>query len=141
MDYRSPPESVKRARDLMRNIREALTRDSHDRFPAIYTDLDWEGMNITPPETDWRDMDDGDRHDLLSHALDEAIWGLEPAPHGEPSESQKLAMEFLRDEERPLFAEWRDDAVQRHLTDRMVRYEDIPNYPRPDPSPDPGRTR
>ena len=80
MAYDSPPKSIELARQMMSEIKEALTKDADGHFPALYAEMDWDGMNMQPPETAWQDMDVYQRYDLLRHALDEAIWSLEPSP-------------------------------------------------------------
>jgi hypothetical protein len=123
--YQSPPDSIALAREVMRDIKEALTRNADGKFPAKYADVDWDGMNLPDPETAWQDMDVGERYDLLRHALDETIWSLVPSARWtEPSDSQKLANEFVTDEVRELHAEWRHDYGLRFLEDRGVLYED-----------------
>jgi hypothetical protein len=123
--YDSPPESIALARTTMRDVKESLTRDAQGNFPAKYADMDWDGMNLPDPETAWQDMNAGERYDLLRHALDETIWSLVPSARwGEPSDSQKLASEFVTDEVRELHAEWRHDYGLRFLEDRGVRYQD-----------------
>jgi hypothetical protein len=62
----------------MRDIQEALTADARGTFPANYADVDWDGMNLSRPQTSWQDMEIEARYDLLVHALDESIWSLEP---------------------------------------------------------------
>ena len=76
-EYDSPPETIALARDLMCEIEEALTKDADGHYPASYAGMDWDGMNMQPPETAWQDMDVYERYDLLEHAIDEAIWSLE----------------------------------------------------------------
>jgi hypothetical protein len=128
--YLSPPESIALARETMREIKEALTRGADGKFPAGYADMDWDGMNMQPHDTAWQDMDMGQRYDLLLHALDESIWSLEPsAKWDEPRDSQKLANEFVRDEERQLHAEMRHDYGLRFLEDRGLKYEDAADLP------------
>lgn len=131
MGYRSPPETVELARTTMRHIREALTRDAAGRFPPAYAEVDWQGMNLPPPDTAWQDMDMGDRYDLLRHALDESIWGLEhPGRRGDAtSDSRQLAAEFVREEQRALNAELRHDETLRRLEGRGVKYEDAAERP------------
>ena len=46
--YQSPPESIAPAREVMREIREALTTDATGNFPARHADMDWAGMNLAP---------------------------------------------------------------------------------------------
>jgi hypothetical protein len=109
--YQSPPESIALARETMRDIREALTKDANGKFPASYSDLDWDGMNMQPPDTAWQDMDMGQRYDLLRHSLNEAIWSLEPsAKWGELDDGQKLAMEFVKEDVRQATPGFRADA-------------------------------
>lgn len=46
-------------------------------------------------------MDKGQRYDLVLHVLDESIWSIEPsAKWDEPSDSQRLALEFVNDDQR-----------------------------------------
>jgi hypothetical protein len=80
----------------MREIREALTLDDNGRLP-VKEEAWWDGMNMQPPDQAWRDMDIGQRYDLLLHAMDEAIWSLEPARDADGwRDSQKLALEFVQ---------------------------------------------
>jgi hypothetical protein len=123
--FQSPPESIALAREVMRDIKVALTRGTDGEFTAGYSEVDWEGLNMQPPRIAWQDMGIGDRYELLAHALDGSVWSLEPpAAWDEPRDSQKLAAEFVRDEERQLHAEWRHDYGLRFLEDRGVKYED-----------------
>jgi hypothetical protein len=109
--YQSPPKSIELARELMRDIKEALTTDADGKFPAKYADVDWDGMNMQPEETAWQHMDMGQRYDLLLHALDESIWSLEPsAKWDEMRDSQKLAMEFVKEDVRQATPGLRADA-------------------------------
>jgi hypothetical protein len=99
--YNSPPESIALARQAMRTIKEAITKDADGNFPAKYAETDWDGLNMWPPETAWQDMDADARVALLQHALREAIWSLEPSPTGaEPHDYEKLGKEFVEAEER-----------------------------------------
>ena len=101
----------------MREIKEALTKDADGKFPAKYADMDWDGMNMQPHKIAWQDMDMGQRYDLLLHVLNESIWSLEPsAKWDEPSDSQKLALEFVKDEERQAIPDFRSDAVGTLMT-------------------------
>src|SRR5262249_37490313 len=94
--YRSPAASIELARELMREIREALTLDDNGRLP-VKEEAWWDGMNMQPPDQAWRDMDIGQRYDLLLHAMDEAIWSLETAADADGArDSQKLALEFVQ---------------------------------------------
>jgi hypothetical protein len=128
--YQSPPQSIAVARERMREIRDALTKDVQGSFPAKHADMDWDGMNLQPPEIAWQDMDMGQRYDLLLHVLDESIWSLEPsAKWNEPSDSQKLVNEFVKDEERQLHAEMRHDYGLRFLENRLVKYENTAERP------------
>lgn len=121
--YDSPPESIELARETMRDIKAALTRGTDGEFPVTYAGLDWDGMNMQPPKTAWQDMDIGERYDLLLHALDESIWDIEKR------DSQKLALEFVKDEERQLHAEMCHDYGLRFLENRLVSYEDTTERP------------
>jgi hypothetical protein len=128
-EYNSPPESIELARKLMREIKEALTTDAQGRFSAKYSEVAWDGINMQPPDTAWQEMDAGDRYDLLLSALDEAIWSLEPSEKwNEPRDSEKLALEFVKEEERQLHAEMRHDYGLRFLDDRGVKYEDATEH-------------
>jgi hypothetical protein len=110
--YQSPPESIELARELMREIKEALTTDADGKFTAKYADVEWEGMNMQPEDTPWQHMDIGQRYDLLLHALDESIWSLEPsAKWDEMRDSQKLAMEFVKEDMRQSTPDFRADVV------------------------------
>ena len=110
--YDSPPRSIALARETMRQIREALTKDADGKFPASYAAMDWDGMNMQPPDTAWQDLNGGRRYDLLLHALDEAIWSLEPAARWDvPRDSQKLASEFVKEDLRQATPDFRADVV------------------------------
>jgi hypothetical protein len=91
---------IELARRTMRDIKVALTRGTDGEFPVDYYDW-WESMNMPPPNLAWQDMDVGQRYDLLVHALDESIWSLVPSDKSEePRDSQRLALEFVNDDER-----------------------------------------
>jgi hypothetical protein len=100
-ELESPSESIELARETMRDIKAALTRDAKGDFPPNSAGMDWDGMNMQPPKTAWQDMDLWQRYDLLLHVLDEAVWSLEPSSKwNEPRDSQKLALEFVNDDAR-----------------------------------------
>ena len=93
-------------------------------FPRKYADMDWDGMNMQPPKTAWQDMDMGQRYDLLRHALDESIWSLEPsAKWDEPGDSQKLAIEFVKEDVRQATPGFRADAFDAVMT-RLEAFAD-----------------
>jgi hypothetical protein len=122
--YDSPPESIERARKLMREVKEALTKDADGKFPASYAAMDWDGMNMWRPDTAWQDMDIGQRYDMLVHALDESIWSLEPSDKwDEPRDSQKLANEFVKEDARQAMPDFRADAFEE-LTTRLEAFRD-----------------
>jgi hypothetical protein len=128
--YQSPPETIALAQTTMRDIKEALTRNADGEFPGEYARIDWDGINMRPPHTAWQDMDRQQRFELLRDALSESIWSLEPSPKGnQPIDSEKLAGEFVRNEERQLHGEMRHDSVLRFLEDREVSYEDVAERP------------
>ena len=110
--YESPPESIELARETMRDIKAALTRDADGNFPARYAEMEWDGMNMQPPKTAWADMDMWERYDLLVHALDESIWSLERA------DRKELAFEFVKEEARQAMPGFRADAFDA-LTTRL----------------------
>jgi hypothetical protein len=115
--YDSPPESIELARKLMGQIKEALTTDADGKFPAKYADMDWEGMNMHPEDTAWQHMDMGQRYDLLLHALDESIWSLEQsAKWDEMRDSQKLAIDFVKEDVRQATPGLRADAFDAVMT-------------------------
>jgi hypothetical protein len=115
--YQSPPESIAIARELMREIKEALTKDVDGNFPATYDDRDWAGMNMQPPQTAWQDMNGGERYDLLLHALDESIWSLERSSKwDEPRDRQELAYGFVRDDQRQATPGFRAAALDSLMT-------------------------
>lgn len=98
--YQSLPESIDLARQTMRNVKAALTRGADGEFPAGNDDW-WYSLNMQPPETAWKDMDQGQRYDLLLHVLDESVWSLDSSGRwDEPRDSQKLALEFVEAEQR-----------------------------------------
>jgi hypothetical protein len=121
--YQSPPESIELAREMMREIKEAITRDADGQFPAKYADVGWDGIDLPPPEIAWQDMDMGQRYDLLLHVLDEWI-GLEPsAVSGEPRDSKKLALEFVEQDARQAMPGFRAEAFDA-LTTQLEEFRD-----------------
>jgi hypothetical protein len=122
--YESPPENIAYARKTMRELKEALTKDANGEFPASYADVDWDGLNMHPPETAWQDMDIGARYDLLLHALEESHGSLEWSFTGDgPRDSKKLVNEFIRDDQRRAMTPLRAAAFDA-LTTRLEAYGD-----------------
>jgi hypothetical protein len=116
--YDSPPESIELALDTMRDISAALTKDALGHFPASHAAMDWDGLNMQPHDTAWQDMDLGQRYDLLRHVLlDESIWSLERG------DSQKLAIDFVREDARQAMPGFRADAFDA-LTTRLEAFAD-----------------
>lgn len=115
--YESPAEYIAEARELMHEIREALTKDADGKFPARYADMDWDGMNMWEIKTGWQDMDWGERYDLLVHALKETIWDLGR------SDRRSLAFEFIRDDQRQRVPASRLEPFEALMT-RMEAFHD-----------------
>ena len=124
VQYQSPPESIELARETMRNIRDALTKDADGRFTAKYAEMGWDGIDMMQPETAWQDMDMGQRYDLLLDVLDEWIGSLEwSAVSGEPRDSQKLAIEFVKGDARQAMPGFRAEAFDT-LTAQLEEFSD-----------------
>jgi hypothetical protein len=79
--------------------------------------MDWDGLNMQPHDTAWQDMDLGQRYDLLRHVLDESIWSLERG------DSQKLAIDFVREDARQAMPGFRADAFDA-LTTKLEAFAD-----------------
>jgi hypothetical protein len=115
VEYRSPPESIALARELMRDIRTALTKDANGNFPPEFARMDWDGLNMWTIETAWQDMDMWERYDVVVHALDEGIWSLERG------DRHKLALEFIHQDARQAMPGSRADAFDA-LTTRLEAF-------------------
>jgi hypothetical protein len=113
--YQTPTESIELVREIMRDIKTALTRNADGNFPAQYAAMDWDGMNMQPPETAWQDMDVWQRYDLIVHALYESIWSLER------SDRRNLAVEFVKEDARQAMPGFRADAFDT-LTTRLEAF-------------------
>ncbi len=91
--YESPPEHIEEARELMGNVKAALTKDASGNFPPKYAEVDWGWMNMQDPTWSWQEMDANQRFNMLCDCMEEGIWL-------NPRDSQKLSAEFIRAEER-----------------------------------------
>ena len=125
VEYQSSPEDIAHAREMMHDIKEALTKGADGQFSAKFAEMDWDGMNMWPITTGWRDMDAGERYDLLLHALKETFWDLERV------DSRKLAFEFVDKDARQAMPGFRAEAFNAVMTrleafgDEFKRLEEL----------------
>ena len=103
--FKSSPEVIELAREWMQKTKASFNDFKNDtpenRIIRDSLTHEWDGPS-------WSDMDGETKRGMLESALTEFVWDIDPADEG------PLIDEFLNEEKRQLFAEWRHDYGLRH---------------------------